>query len=314
MDGSGCVFSIIVPTHDRPEQLGVCLKCLAGLDYPRDEFEVIVIDDGSELPAGYVVDSFYDKLHVTLLSQSHSGPAAARNLGAARAKGQFLAFTDDDCAPAVDWLQKLAARFRETRDCAIGGCTLNALPDNPYSSASQLIIDYLYSYYNVHSNQAGFLASNNLAMPADRFHALGGFDGGWFRAAADDRELCHRWIHNGYRMIYATEVLVYHAHSLTFRTFWLQHFNYGRGASYFRRVRSARAEPLRFYLRLLLYPFFKVDSRQVFTIWVLIVLAQVANAAGFAWEKVSGIFRSLRPIRTFSSTVGRSHIFRKLQK
>src|ERR1044071_997233 len=72
MEGSHCFFSIIVPTHNRPEQLSVCLKFLAEQEYPRDQFEVIVVNDGSELPLEKVVSSFCDKLNVTLLSQSHA--------------------------------------------------------------------------------------------------------------------------------------------------------------------------------------------------------------------------------------------------
>jgi len=273
-------FSIIVPTYDRPRQLAACLQSLAALDYPRDHFEVIVVDDGSEVPPETLVASFRDKMDVTLLAQSHSGPAAARNLGAARAKGRFLAFTDDDCAPTPGWLQKLATRFAQAPDCAIGGRTLNALPDNPYSTASQLLIDYLYTYYDADPNQARFLTSNNLALPAERFHAVGGFDAGWFRAAAEDRELCDRWLHYGYRMIYAQEVLVYHAHSLTFRTFWRQHINYGRGAFYFHGARARRGhvslkpEPLGFYLDLLRYPSSQVQDGNAVLLAALLVTAR----------------------------------------
>jgi GT2 family glycosyltransferase len=314
MGRSDFFFSVIVPTYERPQQLAVCLKFLAGLEYPRDQFEVIVVDDGSELPADNVVASFHDKFHVTLLSQSHSGPAAARNFGAARAKGRFLAFIDDDCAPAVDWLQKLAARFTETPDCAIGGRTLNALPDNQYSSTTQLIIDYLYAYYNSPSTQARFLTSNNLAVTAEYFHLVGGFDAGCRRAAAEDRELCDRWIRKGYRMLYAREVLVYHAHPLTFHSFLCQHFNYGRGASYFHRVRMVKMESLQFYLRLLFYLPFQVDSRQVLVMFLLIGVAQVANAAGFFWESACGNFGFSRPVKTFSSLSNVLTIFRKQQK
>jgi len=69
---------------------------------------VIVVDDGSEMPLEAVVAAFHDQLDVTLLTEPHAGPATARNTGAVRAKGEFLAFTDDDCTPASDWLQTLA--------------------------------------------------------------------------------------------------------------------------------------------------------------------------------------------------------------
>jgi GT2 family glycosyltransferase len=134
------------------------------------------------------------------------------------------------------------------------------------------------------------LTSNTLALPAEHFRAIGGFNALWLRAAAEDRELCDRWLYHGYRMAYAPEVIVYHAHVLTFHTFWRQHFNYGRGACHFHRVRAQRnqgrirVESLGFYLRLLRYPSSQVQSKQALLLTALLVLAQVANAAGFLWE------------------------------
>ncbi len=285
-------FSIIVPTYGRPGQLATCLQFLACLDYPLDRFEVIVVDDGSQRPPESVVLAFRDQFNVTLLTQPHAGPAAARNTGAARAKGKFLAFTDDDCAPAPNWLQTLAARFTQVPDGAIGGRTFNALPANPYSAASQLLIDYLYAYYNADPDRASFLTSNNMALPAGHFRAIGGFDSTFPRAAAEDRELCDRWLHHGYHLIYAPEARVYHAHALTFGTFWRQHFNYGRGAFYFHEIRARRGqdriklEPFSFYADLLRYPSTQAQqNRQALLLAALLVTAQVANTAGFFWEQ-----------------------------
>jgi len=291
------LFSIVIPTYSRPKQLADCLQSIARLDYPRDRFEVIVVDDGSPMPPEDVVDSFRDGLDATLLTHPHAGPAAARNTGAARAKGEFLVFTDDDCTPAPDWLQALAARFARVPDHAIGGRTLNALPDNPYSTASHLLVAYLYSYYNADPDQARFFTSNNLALPADRCHAIGGFDTTFPHAAGEDREFCDRWLYNGYRMIYAPEVVVYHAHALTWRTFWRQHFNYGRGAFGFRQARAQRdqgrikVEPLSFYLNLLQYPFSQTQGRRAVLLAALLVVSQAANAAGFVWKQMSGAWR-----------------------
>lgn len=100
-------FSIIVATYARSAQLATCLQSLTHLEYPRDRFEVIVVDDGSKVPPEAEVAGFHGRLHVTLLTQHHAGPAKARNTGAARAKGQFLAFTDDDYVPSNNWLQAL---------------------------------------------------------------------------------------------------------------------------------------------------------------------------------------------------------------
>jgi glycosyltransferase involved in cell wall biosynthesis len=283
-------FSIIVPSYKRPAQLAACLQAIARLDYPRDGFEVIVVDDGSKAPPKAVIESFRTHMDVQLLVQPHAGPGPARNAGAAKARGKYLAFTDDDCLPAPDWLQTLAVRFEKDPESAIGGRALNAFPYNPYSTASQLLVDYLYSYYNAKHDQARFFASMNLALPAERYLAMGGFDGSWPYAAGEDRELCDRWVYHGFRMVYAPEVNVYHAHALTFRTFCRQHFYYGRGAFHFHKARAQRGlgrikvEPLIFYRNLLRRPFSPVQERRAVLLLTLLLVSQVVNAAGFFWE------------------------------
>ena len=182
-------FSVIVPTYGRTHLLSECLAALSRQDYPKELWEVIVVDDGSPNPPNEVVQSFCESMDVDLVIKNHAGPAAARNQGAARARGEILAFTDDDCAPAPNWLSALEVRFRSNKRIAVGGKTLNSKPDNLFSTASQLLIDYLYGYYNQDPDHAVFLTSNNLAVPASAFHELGGFDTGFERAAAEDREL-----------------------------------------------------------------------------------------------------------------------------
>ena len=286
-------FSIIVPTYGRPENLAACLQSLASLQYPPDRFEVIVVDDGGERSLDELVARFRDQLRVTLLKQLHAGPAAARNTGAVQAAGEFLAFTDDDCAPAPNWLETLADRFAKTPDHAIGGRTLNALHDNLYSTGSQLLIDYLNLYYNPDADHSRFLTSNNLAVPADHFHAICGFDTTFRRAGGEDREFCDRWLSQGYGLIYAPEVCVDHSHALTLRTFWQQHFHYGRGAFQFHRGRARRrrepirVEPLSFYLNMLHYPFSRVSSWRAFLLGALLVVSQGANFLGFLWERLN---------------------------
>lgn len=80
-------FSVIVPGHGRPGPLAACLRALARQDYPADRYEVIVVDDGSEPPLG---PGDADDPRVRWLRQPHAGPAAARNAGAATARGELL--------------------------------------------------------------------------------------------------------------------------------------------------------------------------------------------------------------------------------
>lgn len=282
-------FTIVIPTYGRPRQLTGCLESLSALEFPSEDMEVVIVDDGSEAPAHDIVSEFQNRLALRMIVQQHAGPATARNRGVEKARGTFIAFTDDDCRPERDWLLKLKERFAVNPDWVVAGNTVNALEDNPYAAASQAIIDYLNSYYNV--KDARFMTSNNLALSRERFMKIGGFDTSFPLAAAEDREFCDRCIHYGYETVFAPEVVVRHAHALTASRFLRQHYNYGRGADKFHRIRAGRTsdkfkiEPLHFYTNLLGYPW-KTSGKNKPFVALLIFMSQAANLAGFFREKL----------------------------
>lgn len=281
-------FSIIIPTYERPAQLATCLQSLARQNYPPEKFEVVLVDDGGAQSLESVIEEFRERLNVSLLRQQNTGPAGARNFGAAHARGQFLAFTDDDCAADKDWLRALSVYFNRTPDRLIGGRTLNALSLNPYAETSQLIIEVVYSHFNANPNDASFFASNNFALSAERFRELGGFNSSF--TTSEDREFCDRWLARGFGMTYAPEATIYHAHNLTLSALWRQHFAYGRGALRFHRARSAnghgRFKPdLNFYRKLLCASASRTPMTRAVQLTALLLWSQLANAAGFFYEK-----------------------------
>ncbi len=298
-------FSIVIPTHRRSRQLSRCLRSLARLDYPADRFELIVVEDGGPPLPEQVISEVSGQVALTVVAQPNQGPATARNQGVARARGDWIVFTDDDCAPAPDYLQRLAERAAQAPDAAVGGRTVNTLTDNPYSVASQLLIDYLYSYYSGSGGGPEFLASNNLALSRSLFQELGGFDTRFRRAGAEDRELCDRLLSRGHRTLFAPEMIIYHFHSLSPRRFLRQHFTYGRGALHFHRLRAEanqapiRLEPVSFYWNLLRAPFQEAEAKRPGLISALMLLSQVANASGFLVEALhdfgSRFFRTADP-------------------
>jgi len=280
-------FTVVVPTYGRARQLGDCLAALAALDYPRDRFEVVVADDGSPQPPREAVERLRDAIDVRLLAAPHRGPAAARNLGAAAARGELLAFTDDDCRPTPGWLRALAARLHAQPRAAVGGRVRNGLAGSRFSAGSQLLVDFLYHHWNERPDGPVLFTSNNLALRADLFREVGGFDASFPLPAAEDREFCDRWRGGGFPFCYAPEAVVDHYHELDARRFWHQHFRYGVGARHFHRVRAARGagrlgiEGPRFYLAMLAFPFSKAPAFEAAGLSALFVLAQVANAAGY---------------------------------
>jgi glycosyltransferase involved in cell wall biosynthesis len=300
MADSAPLFSVVVPTYRRPEQLATCLSALARLEWPRDGFEVIVVDDGSDDPPEHVVDAFRGALDVELVRHPHGGPGAARNAGAARARGAVLAFTDDDCEPDPTWLTALAARLAATPECLVGGRVLCGIPGNSFAAASQAVVTYLYAYYADHPDRTRFFTTNNLALPTAVFHAIGGFDTVTLQDTAEDRELCDRWVHSGRPLAYAPDALVRHSHNLTFRSFVRQHLSYGRGAVYFHAVRGRRGdrpfrvEPVRFYAGMIRHALADRSARRPPLVAALVALSQAVYVGAYLWELVTGGLRRRR--------------------
>jgi GT2 family glycosyltransferase len=289
-------ISVIIPTYNRPAQLDACLAALATQTLPHDRFEVIVVDDGSATSMETVTARFRDSLQVRLLRQANAGPARARNAGAALARGTLFVFTDDDCQPEADWLSALHAQSKDCPTCLIGGRTLNALGHNVYSTASQLLVDFLYEHQisarRAHAQALpAFFTSNNLAVPATLFRQLEGFDESFMIAAGEDREFCDRWQQYDLPMALALSARVHHAHSLSLTGFWRQHLNYGRGAWQLRHARLRRGRsplqiaPLSFYLRLIAYPLRVVSATRAARLVGLMWLSQVANTTGYIVER-----------------------------
>jgi glycosyltransferase involved in cell wall biosynthesis len=287
-------FSIVIPTYDRPEILARCLGALRELEPVGGGFEVVVVNDGGAPPLESAVASLRSCVHVArvdVVSQPNAGPGAARNLGAARAHGELLAFTDDDCTPDPSWLVALDRALCVHPHALVGGRTINALGDNPYSSASHLVVEFVQSYFSGGA-RGRFFASNNFAVRRTDFLAAGGFHERFFRSTGEDREFSDRWAAQGRPSITANEAIVRHAHHLTFGGFVRQHFSYGAGAVAFRGVRAARGVPVRidpaFYARSLQYSFAHGEGARAPILALLTVGAHLSYAGGLLWASIRG--------------------------
>lgn len=285
-------ISIVVPTYKRPDSLSRLLHSLTRLKYPVTRFEVILVDDGGGLSFEPIRERFDRTLRIVGISQSNSGPALARNVGAERSGGEILAFIDDDCEADTLWLTELSKGFETGKDHLCGGRTINSLPHNPYSSASQLLIDFLYDHYNPERRLGGFFPTNNFALPRAPFFELGGFDPAL--RYGEDREFCHRWATAGYGFLSLPRALVYHRQVLDFLSFIRLHFCYGRGTFDYRRKtvehgsRPGPLSPLSFYARLVLSGHRRERNVRGLLHTGLLLLSQMANTAG----QLSGVIEN----------------------
>jgi len=257
----------------------------------------VVVDDGSRMPICPVADAFADRFPVSVCEQKRGGPASARNRGAAAARGAILAFTDDDCEPAADWIASILDGVRAHPGALLGGETWSEAADD-YALASSALLEYLYEAFSSAPDGNLFFASNNIAVPRDAFLDCGGFDAGNAHCAGEDREFCFRWRKRGFPMVHVREMKVAHHHPLGFASFCEMHFRYGRGAVQYHRARARsgasrlRFESPRFYLGMPRYAFEKFHGARAWRISALLALSQASHLAGYLTECVAAAFRS----------------------
>lgn len=281
------LFSVIVPTRNRPAALEQCLRELARQDIGRDAFDVIVVDDGGAASIAHLVETLKTQVSVSMITQQHAGPAAARNAGARFATGRYLAFIDDDCVPAIDWLRQLTRVLDQPGAGLCGGRVTNGLPNNLCSAAGQTLLDVVYEWQP--GARLRFFSTNNLAIAATDFRAIGGFDAA-FRVS-EDREFCDRWAASGGALTFVPDAIVIHRHDLSPIRFVRRHFAYGRGTPrfYAARVRDGRP-PLRVdprFYRLLVTAPWRRGARRPMRLLAAILTALAANTTGYAWEKLT---------------------------
>jgi glycosyltransferase involved in cell wall biosynthesis len=106
MPSEDFLFSVIIPTYNRADEIGELLKSLIVQTLSPEKFEVIVVDDGSTDNTLGIIESFKinSDIRIAVINQDHKGPGAARNLGMKHARGKYFVFIDSDCIADPNWL------------------------------------------------------------------------------------------------------------------------------------------------------------------------------------------------------------------
>jgi glycosyltransferase involved in cell wall biosynthesis len=263
--------SIVVVTRDRPARLRSCLELLI----PQRAREVLVIDDGSHDETA--VAAVARGAGARLVRTEPHGIASARNTGAAHAEGEFVLFTDDDCAAAAGWAQALAARLAAGAD-VVAGPTVARRPDRALDAAWQLIADALIARHRADNS---FQPGSNFGARAATLAALP-FDARFDGVGAEDRDWWARVAASHLRIAYAPDAAVDHRPDLGLVRFARKQARYGRGAYRFHAAHPHGCpDGAVFYGRLV-----RDAARQGPDVAALVLLAQAATAAGFAAEAV----------------------------
>jgi glycosyltransferase involved in cell wall biosynthesis len=211
------MISVIICTYNRSYRLQQALESLQTMFVPDGlQWELIVVDNNSTDHTSHIVKRFMNesRIHIRFTKEMNQGLAYARNKGINEAKGEIIAFTDDDCIVDPYWLTSIAHEFLS--DPSIQGLSgrveLYNLCDKPVSTRTSRKKISITSLDRILMSTIGC----NLAISRMTFDTIGLFDVdfgiGTKFAAAEDLDFIYRMFQKGLKIIYAPDVLVYHNH------------------------------------------------------------------------------------------------------
>lgn len=213
-------ISVIIPAYNAQKILPRCLQALRNQTLPPDE--IIVADDGStDNTASVATKAGADKV----LRLPHRGPAAARNAGVEAAKGDIVLFTDADCEPAPDWVEKLAAAFQDPEVVGAKGTYRTRQRE---LVARFVQIEYEDKYDRMaRQEHIDFIDTYSAAYRRDVFLQNGGFDPIFITSSVEDQEFSFRLARKGYKLVFVPEAIVYHHHDATLVEYFRRKFGIG---------------------------------------------------------------------------------------
>ena len=203
--------SVVIPAFNSASTIEGCLVALA--EQTVIPGEVIVVDDGS-------TDSTLEvarRMGAEVIAQDHRGAGAARNRGAKAARGELLLFTDADCAPVADWVERLVETLDSNGVAAARGITTSLQPE-PAARFAQLEYDEKYRQLARHEN-VEMVATYSAAYRRDAFWRFGGFDEAFHGATSEDQELSFRLAEAGLRIAFVPRAAVRHHHHTSLRAY-----------------------------------------------------------------------------------------------
>jgi GT2 family glycosyltransferase len=217
------VISIVIPTYRRPEALRATLAAATRLEHPKDDYEIVVVDDGADGATRAVVESFGadDAPRAAYASQPNSGVATARNHGARLATGELLIFLDDDMLVWPDHIAQHLATRERYGDCLVNGHwefsaqTRAALEETPFGRFRIDVEAWVKTAISKrpigeHCVEPSGVTAANLGIRRDLYWDLGGFDEAFPVAGCEDQDFSHRAASAGCRFVYNYDIRLEH--------------------------------------------------------------------------------------------------------
>ncbi|MGD1946129.1 MAG: glycosyltransferase [Croceivirga sp.] len=291
-------FSFIVPVYNRPEEIQELLESMVVMYYTGD-YEIVIVEDGSQRDAEAVIRSFSDELNVAYYKKGNTGPGDSRNYGMSKAKGNYFIVLDSDCLLPPEYLTEVENELKRSYVDCYGG------PDAAHESFSdtQKAIDFVMtSFLTTGGIRGGKNAvgrfqprSFNMGISKDAFEATGGFGN---IHPGEDPDLTFRIWNKGFVSRLFPKAYVYHKRRIDWKKFHLQVKKFGMVRPILNKWHPGTAKPTYWFPSLfslgsiaaLLLSFFGVLLPTLFFGTYLII---VFSAALFAKKSFKVAFMAL---------------------
>ena len=245
------IFSVIVPTYNRADEIIELLDSLETQTISQNDFEVIVVDDGSTDDTENIISNYISnqKINISFIKQDHKGPGEARNLGMQKAQGKYYLFIDSDCIADKEWLSSYKSAVQGIDPAGFGG------PDKvlPNFSPVQKAIDYSMTSFITTGGIRGsskkkiskyYPRSFNMGVRADIVDKIGGM--GKLRHG-QDIEFSNRILSTGEQVFKVDSAVVYHKRRMSIKKFFKQVFNWGVARINLYKIDKKMLEPVHFF-------------------------------------------------------------------
>lgn len=219
---TGKLATVVVPARNAADTIGDCVRALRAQTMDNACYEIIVVDDASTDETGRVAA---EAGACVIWQEEQRGPAAARNAGMQAAGGELVCFTDADCSPTPQWLERLREALAEPE---VVGCK-GVYATRQRSPVARFVqIEYEDKYDRLSGQRyIDFIDTYSAAYRRDVLLANNGFDEIFPRPSVEDQELSFRLAMRGYKMVFQPEAVVFHQHAATLPGYFRKKFVIG---------------------------------------------------------------------------------------
>ncbi|GMQ78507.1 MAG: hypothetical protein BMS9Abin02_1023 [Anaerolineae bacterium] len=211
--------SIIVPAYNSEATIERCLRALQNQTYPHDRYEIIVVDDASTDKTTEIAS----KAGVIVAAEGKLGKSGVRNLGARRATGEIILFTDSDCEPIPSWIELMVAPFIDRDIAGVKGAYWSQ-QSNLVARFTQIEVEERYRRM-AQQESINFIDTYAAGYRREIFLANNGFDE--TLSEDEDQDLSFRLARQGYKMVFAPQARVYHQHTTSVRHYIKRKYSIG---------------------------------------------------------------------------------------